>query len=232
MKRTLITLLSLFSVVPLGLAQMAAPRPLDIQRGDIEKIKDAGTAAIENVLEDFIRKRGGDSLKSFAILPLTEDLEGGYFTEKFQSVLADKGRAAGYRLYTREDADIGKLLNEIRWGENFGDTMDQATIQKFGDIKGVQAVIIPRMSVTRIDGVITVRASIKGNEVTTFANLPGCGETKQVVEPPKPMITKKTLWQKIVENANAFAAIIIILAIALPVLYFILRAFHNARRPR
>lgn len=224
MKRLFLILLSLLCLSSLGLAQMVPPRPLDIQHGDIEKIKDAGTAAIEKVLADFVQKRGGDSLKSFVLLPLTEDVDGGYFTEKFQSILADKGRSAGYKLYTREDADIGKLLDEIRWGENFGDTMDQATIQKFGRIKGVQAVIVPRMSVSKIDGIITVRASIKGNEVETFVNLPGCGEAKQIVE--------QSLWEKIIHNAVAFKAIILVLSIILPILYFSIRAFRNASRPR
>jgi len=224
MKRILTTLLTLFCLTSLGLAQMAQPRPLDIQNGDIEKIKDSGTTAIEKVLTDFVQKRGGDSLKSFVLLPLTEDVDGGYFTEKFQSILADKGRSAGYKLYTREDAAIGKLLDEIRWGEHFGDTMDQATIQKFGRIKGVQAVIVPRMSISKIDGIITVRASIKGNEVETFANLAGCGEAKQIVE--------LTLWEKILHNAIAFKAIILVLSILLPILFFVIRAFRNASRPR
>jgi hypothetical protein len=222
MKRIFSTLMAMVLLASAGFA--AQPRPLDIQNGDIEKIKDAGAAAIENVLADFVKKRGGESLKSFVLLPLTEDVEGGYFTEKFQSVLADKGRSAGYKLYTREDADIGKLLDEIRWGENFGDTMDQATIQKFGNIKGVQAVIVPRMSISKIDGVITVRASIKGNEVETFANLAGCGEAKQIVE--------QSLWEKFLHNAVAYKAIIVLLSILVPVAFFVMRAFRNATRPR
>lgn len=206
-----------------------APRPLDIQNGDIEKIKDAGSKAIEQVLSDFVEKRGGESLKSFVILPLKEDVDDGYFTEKYQSILADKGRSTGYKIYTREDADIGRLLDEIKWGENFGDAMDQATIQKFGNIKGVQAVIVPRMSISKIDGIITVRASIKGNEVETFANLPGCGEATQVIAP---IIPEKSIWEKIVEQSIAFKAIIIVLSILLPILFFVIRAFRNASRPR
>lgn len=229
MKRIHTTLISFFCLASLGFAQMAPPRPLDIHQGDIEKIKDAGTAAIEQVLDEFVQKRGGDSLKSFVLLPLTEDVEDGYFTEKFQSILADKGRSAGYKLYTREDADISKLLDEIRWGENFGDTMDQATIQKFGNIKGVQAVIVPRMSISKIDGIITVRASIKGNEVETFANLAGCGEAKQIIEP---VIPKKSLWERMENMSIAAKAIFLAVTTVGFILIFVIKAFRNASRPR
>lgn len=46
-----------------------------------------------------------------------------------------------YEFYVRNDAEWNGLLSEIEFGDRRGDVMDAATIQKFGKVKGVDAIL-------------------------------------------------------------------------------------------
>jgi len=108
-------------------------------------VKEAGNRAIDGALEDFVHQPQ-ITLKRFAVLPLETDLEGGYFTAQLRNQFTTKAGAKGCELYTRMDSEWNALLGEIAWGQSYGDTMDPATVQKFGRIQGVQGLIMARVS--------------------------------------------------------------------------------------
>lgn len=112
---------------------------------DSDLVKEAGNRAIGACLDDFVRQPQ-ITLKRFAVLPLETDLEGGYFTAQLRNQFTTKAGAKGCELYTRMDSEWNALLGEIAWGQNYGDTMDPATVQKFGRIQGVQGLILARVS--------------------------------------------------------------------------------------
>jgi hypothetical protein len=110
---------------------------------DPDMAKEAGNKAIQATLSDFLKQQNVP-MKRYAILPLTQDLEGGYFTNQLRNYFSTQGPAKGYELYTRMDDEFKMLLNEIAWGQNYGDTMDPSTVQKFGRLQGVQGLITPK----------------------------------------------------------------------------------------
>src|SRR5258708_15309860 len=109
-----------------------------------EYAKQAGSRALADWMAEFLSKKF--SAKSFALLPLGSDLDDYYFTLQARNEFA--GRAAGtdFSLFTRDDDEWKSLLKEIRIGDQEGDTMATATIQKFGRIQGVQGIIRRRIS--------------------------------------------------------------------------------------
>src|SRR4051812_2113681 len=120
-------------------------RELVVPEGvDPDMVKEAGNKAIRASLGEFLR-RHDVPMKRYAILPLQQDLEGGYFTNQLRNYFSTEAPANGYELYTRMDDEFKMLLNEIAWGQSYGDTMEPSTVQKFGRLQGVQGLIIPRM---------------------------------------------------------------------------------------
>ena len=124
------------------------PKPKEIvipQDVDADLVKEAGNKAIKALLSDFLN-RSDVPVKRFAVLPLQQDVDGGYFTLQLRNLFSTQGSAKGYELYTRMDDEFKMLLNEIAWGQSYGDTMDPATVQKFGRLQGVQGLITGRVS--------------------------------------------------------------------------------------
>ncbi len=114
------------------------------QEIDTDLVKEAGNRAIAACLDDFVRQPQ-ITVKRFAVLPLETDLDGGYFTTQLRNQFTTKAGAKGCELYTRMDSEWNALLGEIAWGQNYSDTMDPATVQKFGRIQGVQGLIMARV---------------------------------------------------------------------------------------
>jgi hypothetical protein len=204
-------------------AQDSTPPPNPPSDVDPEMVRDAGDKAVTELLKDLLART--DLPKRFAILPMQHDLDGDYFTLQLRNQFADQGQANGYELYTRMDDDWKNLLNEIKWGQQYGDTMDPATVQKFGRIQGVQGIITGRLvSVSRDDkGTVHVRITAQAFEVETGRFLWGqekIGEADAPAPAAPPMD-----WIKIGAFALGGVAVIIIVV-------GLLRAMGQASRPR
>jgi|GEM_PF-1697132 len=142
---------------------------------DIDKLKDAAQQAAADVWKNYVGSFIDTKLKSFAVLPLQRDIDGDYVALQLRNKFTEICGPQGLQLYTRMDAEWNTLLKEIAWGDNFGDTMDQGTIQKFGRIKGVQALVFSRItgaSKTDKDGV-KLRVNVQIFEVETGQQLWG-----------------------------------------------------------
>lgn len=128
--------------------QKPFPKPRELvvpEESDPDLVKEAGNKAIKALLADFLRQHDVP-MKRFAILPLQQDVDGGYFTNQLRNFFSTQGSSNGYELYTRMDDEFTMLLNEIAWGQSYGDTMDPGTVQKFGRLQGVQGLITGRIS--------------------------------------------------------------------------------------
>ncbi len=194
------------------------------QPPDPEMVRDAGNRAISDLLTDFVTHK--DFPKRFAILPMQHDIDDAYFTSQLRNQFSDVGPNNGFELYTRMDDEAWKaLLSEIKWGEQFGDTMDPATVQKFGRIQGVQGIIMGRVvSATKDDkGNVHVRITITAFEVETGRQLWGqekVGETLAEAKPGPP-----TDWFKIGVYAGGAVALLVIV-------FGFLSYAKSASRPR
>lgn len=76
-------------------------------------------------------------VKSVAVLPLWNDDGDGYAAD------AVKGRltSTGLQVLARGEKEWDALLNEIKWNVKREDIMDSSTVQRFGRIKGCDAVL-------------------------------------------------------------------------------------------
>ncbi len=110
----------------------------------------------------------------------------------------------------QDDATFNAILDEIRMGDQFGDTMDPTTIQKFGAMQGVEGIIMGRIAgvyrgvadsgtgVVKIEGgreVIQVRVSMQAYAVETGQLLWGA-ERMAMAEMLASQIVIKRDWIK------------------------------------
>lgn len=75
-------------------------------------------------------------VEQIAIAPLWDD-DDLYVTD----LLKTKGSSIGYKIFVRDDREWKQLLDEIKWGTLREDIMSEETIQKFGRIEGVDAIL-------------------------------------------------------------------------------------------
>lgn len=126
----------------------------------------AEDAAVEAL--KMMRRAGVESAR-IAVLPLSDDVE------NIVPVLkAELGRYPGlFEVYVREDAEWNKLLSEIEFSDRRSDIMDQATLQKFGSIKGVDALLYGSVREASVDyaGNGTVRLALVLSDVETGRRL-------------------------------------------------------------
>ena len=195
---------------------------------DPEKVKDAGNAALEELLGSMLAK--SDLPKKFAIIPLERDVDGDYFTMQMRNYFTNLGRQNGYELYTRSDGQWNQILEEIKWGDQFGDTMDASTVQKFGRIQGVQGLIMGRISsISKNEkGDPVVRVTVQAFEVETGKQIWG-NETKGISDKPKN--SNDPLASFIAKVPGGWFTIggVLIFLILLSV---VLKSFARAARPR
>jgi hypothetical protein len=216
-----------------------AMKPVDWKADPVmtEYAKQAGSRALADWMAEFLSKKF--SAKSFALLPLGSDLDDYYFTLQARNEFA--GRAAGtdFSLFTRDDDEWKSLLKEIRIGDQEGDTMATATIQKFGRIQGVQGIIRGRisgvytgMANTGAGGVhmeddakvLQVRVILQAFEVETGRLLWGGEKIAAVSLPDESLVVPGTKRQWILYGAAAIGAIL--------VLFIVLRMLKSANSPR
>ena len=195
---------------------------------DPEKVKDAGNAALEDLLGAMLAK--SDLPKKFAILPLERDVDGDYFTMQMRNYFTNLGRQNGYELFTRSDGQWNQILEEIKWGDQRGDTMDASTVQKFGRIQGVQGLIMGRISsISKNEkGEPVVRVTMQAFEVETGKQIWG-NETKGLADKTKASTDPTALILAKIPGGWLTVGGILIFLILLSV---ILKSFARAARPR
>ena len=216
-----------------------AMKPVDWKADPVmtEYAKQAGSRALADWMAEFLSKQF--SAKRFALLPLGSDLDDGYFTLQARNEFAGRAHGTDYSLYTREDSEWKSLLQEIRVGDQEGDTMATATIQKFGRIQGVQGIIRGRISgvytgmastgaasVRMADDakVLQVRVILQAFEVETGRLLWGGEKIAAVSLPDESLVVPGTKRQWILYGAAAIGGILLLL--------LILRALKSANSPR
>ncbi len=199
------------------LPSRALTLPQDV---DVTALKDTGKAAIAEVLAAFAANKAASGSQSYIILPLGRDIDQGYFTLQFENAFTQKAGLVGFKLYTRTDDVLAKVLKEKEFQDNYEDVLNKDTIQKLAFI-GAQAVVLPRIDIDRgIDGVTTVRASISVHNVSTAEKMWGDEVTR-------PVPGKLTTQQWLVRIGIALA-ILVVLVVAL----LFMRAVRKASRPR
>jgi hypothetical protein len=197
------------------------PRPINLPPDiDITVVKDTGKQAVAEVLAAFAAHPAASGSQSYIILPLTSDIDQGYFTLQYENAFTQKGGAAGYKLYTRTDKTLEKVLTEIGFQQNYADSLDKSTVQKLA-LVGAQAVVLPRIDIDRgVDGAVTLRASISVHNVAT-------GEKTWGDEVTKSVPGRLTTQQWVMYGAIALGALgVLVIAI-----WFAL-AVRKAARPR
>jgi hypothetical protein len=196
---------------------------------DIDKLKDAAQAAATDVWKNYIGSITDSKVKSYAVLPLQKDIDGDYVALQLRNKFTEICGPQGLQLYTRMDQEWNTLLKEIAWGENFGDTMDQSTIQKFGRIKGVQALVFSRItgaSKTDRDGV-KLRVNVQIFEVETGQQLWG----KEIVTTQEGSLVQ-IVDAQIVRDYRQWIIIGCAVFGGLIVLFILMKMVAKASRPR
>lgn len=102
---------------------------------DEETLQRATDEAIQKIGADLGRTKF-PKIKSVAVVPLRGDANE-YATTSLRSAVTK----TPYGLFTREDDTWNTLLAEIEWGVSREDIMAPKTVQKFGKIEGVDAIL-------------------------------------------------------------------------------------------
>lgn len=167
MKFTSLLIALTLTVISAQAQGIAQPRPMLLPDDiDIATIKDAGRAAIQQVITEFAASKAAAST-SYIIMPLTKDIDQGYFTLQFENAFTQKAGDKDFKLYTRTDKVLEKVLTEIEFQQNYEDSLKQGTLQKLA-LVGAEAVILPRIDIDRSgDGTVTLRASIGVHNVSS-----------------------------------------------------------------
>jgi len=194
---------------------------------DPEKVKDAGNAAMEELLSSMLART--DLPKKFAVLPLERDVDNDYFTMQLRNYFTNLGRQNGYEIYTRSDDQWNQILSEIKWGDQYGDTMDPATVKKFGRIQGVDGLLVGRISSIskNADGQPVVRVTIQAFEVETGKQVWG-NEVKGLADKSKESVGDASVISKVPGGWLTIGAAVV----GFILLLAILRAVARASRPR
>ena len=120
---TTIALLALWPVSPL--------------RGDENETLQRATDTALSKLAQELGRNPSDEVKNVAVIPLRGDVDG-YITERVRDAVTH----TAYSLFTpHSDENWEKLLAEIKWGVLREDIMNPETVQKFGRIEGVDAIM-------------------------------------------------------------------------------------------
>lgn len=210
--------------------QSSFSKPYTLPEGiDLDKFKDAAQQAAADVWKNYISNASDFKATSFAVLPLQKDVEGDYVALQLRNQFTEVCGPQGLQLYSRVDPDWDLLLKEIAWGENYADTMDQSTVQKFGRIKGVQALVFSRLTgatKTDTDGV-KVRLNVQIFEVETGEQLWGKevtaaldGDAIRLLSPN----TMRNYGQLIITGGAVLGGLLI--------LFILMKIVSKASRPR
>jgi hypothetical protein len=107
---------------------------------DAQTVQRAVDQALQGVSGQ-ITKSDASRVDNVAVIPLAGDTSG-YVTERVRDLVAQ----SPYSLFTaRQDPVWDELLSEIEWGVRREDVMNPETVQRFGKIEGVDAIMYGRV---------------------------------------------------------------------------------------
>lgn len=213
------------------------PIPFPVDTQDTEYARRAAALAIDEWVTGFLSR--GVPAKRFAVLPLGRDIDGNYFTEQVRNSLASRASGTDYSVYSRDDDTWKSLVAEIRKGDQFGDTMDAATIQKFGRVQGVQGLIVGRISSVHLvagektgapiqfadeNRSLQVRVSLQAYEVETGRLLWGAEKAGTVALPAATLEVPVSRAHLMLWAAGGLAGLVL--------LAFVFGRLKSAFRPR
>ena len=220
MKLILLSACLLLSVASLPAQGISQPRPLALPADiDIASLKDTGKLAIADVLAAFATNAAASGGQSYIILPLSKDIDQDYFTLQFENAFTQKAKSAGYKLYTRTDKTLEKVLTEIGFQQNYADSLKN-NVQKLA-LVGAQAVVLPRIDIDKsANGALTLRASISVHNVASGEKTWGDEASRTI---PGKLTTEE--WGRL-------GAIVLAVLGGLVVLLWFIRTVRAAARPR
>lgn len=106
--------------------------------------RQARSRAIENAADKTAGELDAEprfeGVKNIAVAPIFDDDEG-----ELAEALKSASTKSRYTVIVRTDDEWRRLLDEIKWDDQRQDVMDPATIQKFGRIQGVDAILYGRL---------------------------------------------------------------------------------------
>lgn len=208
---------------------------------DVEAVRRAGTEAVDALVGDFIHQQPGSG--RFAVMPLLRDIDSGYFTLQLRSELTNQGRASGIQVITRDEGIEKQFIAEIRRGDQIGDTMDPATIQKFGRMQGVSGIIVGRITgifekkdatddaAVRLSDYrrsIQVRISIQAFEVETGRQLWGGERIGTVTLADEGIVLPGSRREWLIYGGGGLIALLLVLFF----LRTVFKQLKSANRPR
>jgi hypothetical protein len=168
-----------------------------------EAVRDAGARALSALVQKFAMASPlllTNWPRRFAVLPLQDDPDKGYFTLQLQNCFTETCSAKGFELYApRNGSEWEQFLAEIKWDQQNSDAMAVDTVQGFGRIRGIQGLIFGRVvSVTVSEqGDLKVRVSLQAYLVETGRQLWG-GEESATVKVSKKLSvlpeSKRLVW--------------------------------------
>lgn len=103
---------------------------------DAEETLQRATDEVITEIANQLRRMNVEKVKNVAVVPLRGDVND-YVTTALKSAVTK----TSYGLFTREDDVWKALLAEIEWGVRREDIMDARTVQRFGKIQGVDAIL-------------------------------------------------------------------------------------------
>ena len=131
-----------------------------------ETLQRATDQALQRLAQQ-LKEAKRDGVETVAVIALAGDADD-YAWDGLNRAIAE----AGYKLFSRDEPEYNRLLEEIEFGVRRGDVMDEETIKKFGDIEGVDAIVTG--NITRKINLWSIRGSV------TLSVRMGATETFQI----------------------------------------------------
>ena len=186
---------------------------------DAETLQRAVDAAVARVQADL----GGthvEGVENVAVVPLRGDPDG-YVTSTLKTAVTK----TSYHLAARDDAEWDTLLAEIEWGVRREDVMAAETVQKFGRIEGVDAILYGRLW-DRSVNMWSIRAHVKMSVHLAVV------ETGRIAWSSGPVEGEAFMhWSDAITQFWRFPLLLLGAIVLLLVLLVILRMVKHAMRP-
>ena len=219
MKRFFAILTATLLAVSAAGAAPASLTPADVDRVALKK---TARTAVEEAVAQFVEAQGSEKIKTYALFPVSRDIDDGYCTTLFGEAFTKAANKAGLELITSGSSkEFAKLLEEFAVTQDIEATIDESTKQKIGRIIDYQALLVPRIDVDASpDDTYSLKASIKviyreAGKVRSFGSefheIPGKLSSSDLI--------RYSLW-------GAAGLVVLIL------LLMFLRAMRRAARPR
>ena len=185
-----------------------------------ETLQRATDTALEQLAHD-LDQISSEGVKSVAVVPLRGDNDE-YATGRVRDLVT----RTKYALFTRNEATWDNLLAEIEWGVRREDVMNPDTVQKFGKIEGVDAILYGRVWDQSVN-LWSIRGHVKVSLVLADV------ETGQELWRSDPPLEGEAFihWSDAVTQFWRFPLLLLALIVVLFVMFIFVRKFKKAFKP-